>query len=245
MSDPLFYVADLGQPAVGDPVTLAGDDGRHAVVVRRIRLGEMIMVGDGRGRGVRGEVRDVGRDSLVLEVTEQLTEPEPGRSVVAVQALAKGDRSELAVEMLTETGVTEIIPWSAARSIVRWSGERGERSLARWRSTAREAAKQSRRLCVPQVTEPMSTAQVVRRMAAVDRTLVLHEDAEQCLGDLELPDRATFAIVIGPEGGIAPDELDAFVAAGAELVRISDGVLRTSTAGAVAVALLRASEGCR
>ncbi len=244
MTDPLFFSADLGRPAVGSRVTLGGDDGRHAVVVRRIRPGEMIMVGDGLGRGVRGQVREVGRDSLVLEVTEQLAEPERGRTVVAVQALAKGDRSELAVEMLTETGAAEIIPWSAARSVVRWSGERGERSLARWRSTAREAAKQSRRLRVPRLSEPMSTSDVIRRMATVDRTLVLHEGAGRCLSDLDLPDRAVMAVVIGPEGGIAPDELEAFVAAGADPVSISDGVLRTSTAGAVATALLRASTAC-
>ena len=245
MTDPLFFAADLGQPSVGGLVTLSGEDGRHAVIVRRIRPGETIMVGDGRGRGVRGEVREVGRDSLILSVTEQLVEPEPRRTVIAVQALAKGDRSELAVEMLTETGVSEIIPWSASRSIVRWSGERGERSLARWRSTAREAAKQSRRLRVAQVSEPMSTADVVRRMRTFDRTLLLHEEARRRLGDLDLPDRAVFAIVVGPEGGIAPDELDAFVAAGADAVSISDGVLRTSTAGAVAVALLRACGASR
>jgi 16S rRNA (uracil1498-N3)-methyltransferase len=138
--------------------------------------------------------------------------------------------------------VNEIIPWSAARSVVRWFGERGERSLARWRSTAREAAKQSRRLRVAQVLEPMSTADVVRWVGTVDRTLVLHEGATQALGDLDLPNRGVLAIIIGPEGGIAPEELDAFVAAGGCPVSISDGVLRTSTAGAVAVALLRAGE---
>jgi 16S rRNA (uracil1498-N3)-methyltransferase len=245
VSDPLFFAADLGHPAVGSRVILAGEDGRHAVVVRRIRRGETIMIGDGRGGGVRGEVREVGRDSLVLEVTEQLAEPEPRRRIVAVQALAKGDRSEMAVEMLTETGVDEIIPWSAARSVVRWFGERGERSLTRWRSTAREAAKQSRRLRVPEVSEPMSTAEVVRRIGTFDRTLVLHEGAGQRLVNLDLPDRAVFALIIGPEGGIAPEELDAFVSAGGCPVSISDGVLRTSTAGAVAVAMLRAGEGCR
>jgi 16S rRNA (uracil1498-N3)-methyltransferase len=247
VTDPLFFLESLADPlpAIGDRVRLDGDDGRHAAVVRRIRPGEMILVGDGRGQGVRGEVREVGRDSLVLEVTEQLAEPEPRRRVVAVQALAKGDRSELAVEMLTETGVAEIIPWSAARSVVRWSGARGERALARWRSTAREAAKQSRRLRVAPVSEPMSTSEVVRRMGTADRTLVLHEGARQALGDLDLPDRAVLAIIIGPEGGIAPDELDAFEAAGGHAVSISDGVLRTSTAGAIAVALLRAAEACR
>jgi 16S rRNA (uracil1498-N3)-methyltransferase len=244
VTDPLFFTADLGRPAVGSRIRLGGEDGRHAAVVRRVRPGEMIMVGDGRGRGVRGEVCEVERDGLIVLVTEQLAEREQQRTVVAVQALAKGDRSELAVEMLTETGVSEIIPWSAQRSIVRWSGERGERSLARWRSTAREAAKQSRRLRVPQVSEPLSTAGLVRRIgSSLDRTLVLDEAASRWLGDLELPDRGTFAIIVGPEGGVAPDELDAFVAAGAEAVSISDGVLRTSTAGAVAVAMLRAAEG--
>ena len=109
------------------------------------------MVGDGCGRGVRGSVVAVQKTGLQVEVTELLTAPEPRRRIVAVQALAKGDRSELAIEMLTEAGVAEIIPWMAARSVVRWSGERAVKSLSRWRSTVREAAKQSRRLRVPRV----------------------------------------------------------------------------------------------
>lgn len=240
MTDPLFYLPALGRPEVGSSVILDGDDGRHAVVVRRVRVGETIMLGDGRGFGVRGIVRQVGRQDLILEVGEHLTRPEPGRVVVAVQALAKGDRAELAVEMLTEVGVTQIIPWAASRSIARWSGERGERALAKWRSTAREAAKQSRRLYVPTVAEPTSTAEVVQRIDQTDATLVLHESAKARLAEATLPDRATFLVIVGPEGGITPEEVDAFVAAGASPVSISDGVLRTSTAGAVAVALLRA-----
>lgn len=240
MSDPLFFSATIGRPEVGSLISLDGEDGRHAVVVRRIRPGEQVMVGDGRGFGVRGRVRAVGRADLTLEVTETLATPGTGRRVVAVQALAKGDRSELAVEMLTETGVTAIIPWAASRSVVRWSGERGERSLAKWQATAREAAKQSRRLRIPEVTSPMTTALVARRLAEADVALVLHEAATQRLVDHPLPEDAEVIVIIGPEGGIAPEELDAFVAAGAASVSISDGVLRTSTAGAVAIALLRA-----
>ena len=240
MTAPLFFTETLGRPEVGSLVTLDGDDGRHAVVVRRIRPGEELMVGDGRGFGVRGRVQEVGRASLTVAVTETLSGPASGRSVVAVQALAKGDRAELAVELLTETGVTAVVPWTASRSVVRWTGERGERSRAKWQATAREAAKQSRRLRIPEVTEPMTTAQVARRIAAVDVALVLHESADRRLADHPLAEVAEVLVVVGPEGGIAPEELEAFVAAGAEPVTISDGVLRTSTAGAVAVALLRA-----
>jgi 16S rRNA (uracil1498-N3)-methyltransferase len=239
VTDPLFFTAQLGRPEVGSLVTLDGEDGRHAVVVRRIRPGEQVMVGDGRGFGVRGRVQATGRADLTLEVTETLAAPEAGRRVVAVQALAKGDRSELAVEMLTETGVAAIIPWAASRAVVRWSGERGDRSLAKWRATAREAAKQSRRLTIPEITQAVTTAELARRLAGADLALILHEDATQRLADHPLPGDGEVVVVVGPEGGIAPEELDAFVAAGAAPVSISDGVLRTSTAGAVAVALLR------
>ncbi len=239
MTDPLFFSATIGRPEVGSLVTLDGEDGRHAVVVRRIRPGERLVVGDGRGFGVRGTVREVGRAELTLEVTEMVAPPPGGRRVVAVQALAKGDRSELAVEMLTETGVTTIVPWAASRSVVRWSGERGDRSRAKWQATAREAAKQSRRLWVPEVTRAMTTAEVARRIAESDVALVLHESATERLADHPPPDDAEVVVLVGPEGGIAPEELDTFVAAGAHPVSISDGVLRTSTAGAVAVALLR------
>jgi 16S rRNA (uracil1498-N3)-methyltransferase len=240
VTDPLFFAADLGRPEVGSLVTLGGEDGRHAVVVRRIRPGERVVVGDGRGFGVRGEVRQVGRADLVVEVAETLFAVPTGRRVVAVQALAKGDRSELAVELLTETGVATIIPWAASRSVVRWAGERGDRSLAKWRATAREAAKQSRRLWVPEVTPALTTAEVVRRIADADAALVLHEAATERLAERPPPAAAEVLVVVGPEGGISADELAAFTAAGAAAVSISDGVLRTSTAGAVAVALLRA-----
>jgi 16S rRNA (uracil1498-N3)-methyltransferase len=241
MTDPLFLLDGLADPLpmLGAHLTLADDEGRHAAKVRRIRPGELIMISNGRGRGVRGVVVEVGAASVVVEVTNHLTSPHEPRWFVAAQALAKGDRSELAVEMMTEMGVQEIVPWQAARSIVRWPDERAARSLARWRSTAREAAKQSRRFTVPQVSEPATTQQLARRVASVDLALLLHEESAESIAEVDLPATGTVLIIIGPEGGVSAEELGELTRAGARPVSISDGVLRTSTAGVVALSGLK------
>jgi 16S rRNA (uracil1498-N3)-methyltransferase len=241
MTDPLFLLDDIADPfpAVGARVTLAGDEGRHAAVVRRIQPGEMIMIGNSRGSGVRGVVVEIRGAGLTVEVLSHLTTAAEPRCFVAAQALAKGDRSELAVEMMTEMGISEIVPWQAARSIVRWTPDRMARALSRWRSTAREAAKQSRRLQVPQVSEPVTTRQLAQRVASVDCALLLHEEAEQPLAKVDLPAAGTVLIIIGPEGGISAEELSELSSAGSRPVSISDGVLRTSTAGVVALAALK------
>ena len=238
VSDPLFLRDDLPDPTppVGSTLELTGDEGRHAAVVRRIGPGESVLVADGRGRGVRAVVLAAAKTGLQLRVEEHLLTPDPALEVVAVQALAKGDRSELAVEMLTEMGVGQIWPWQAARSIVRWSAERGDKALARWRATAREATKQSRRLRVPEVRSVLTTARLVEEIERADLALVLHEDAVVPLREVVLPDRGRVLVVVGPEGGIAPEELGRFTTAGARPVLLSDGVLRTSTAGVVALA---------
>jgi 16S rRNA (uracil1498-N3)-methyltransferase len=236
VSDAVFLREDLGDPALGDLVVLAGDEGRHAVVVRRISVGEHIVVTDGRGRGVRGAVTAVDRATLTLTVAARLAAPPLPRRYVAVQALAKGDRGELACEMLTELGVAEIVPWAASRSVVRWAPDRQAKALARWRSTAREATKQARRLRVPAVAELARTADVVDRVTHADLAVVLHEQAAEPLGNLNLPPNGEVVIIIGPEGGISDEELAGFTAAGARAVTLGDGVLRTSTAGVVALA---------
>lgn len=241
MTDALF-LAELDDPQVGDEIALGGDEGRHAVAVRRIRVGETILLADGAGTAVRGRVLTTDKASLTLRVEEVLHTPEDAIRFVAAQALAKGDRAELAVEVLTEMGVDEVVPWQAARSIVKWVPDRAERHLARWRASAREATKQSRRFRVPVVTVPMSTRELALRVPDTALTLVLHESAEADLAEVTLPASGDVLIVIGPEGGIAPEELAALTAAGALAVRISDGVLRTSTAGVVALAQLHALE---
>lgn len=238
MSDALFLAEVVGA-GVGQTVTVTGDEARHAATVRRIRAGEQVMVSDGRGHGIRGTVVSASPQALVVEVREVLEAHPSSLEVTAVQALAKGDRSELAVEMLTEVGARAIVAWQASRSIVRWQGERGDKALAKWRATAIQATKQSRRLLVPEVGAA-NTREVCELLESSDLALVLHEEAVLHVADVVLPDAGRVVLVIGPEGGISPDELSAFEAAGGRAVSISDGVLRTSTAGAVAVGQLLA-----
>jgi RNA methyltransferase, rsmE family len=236
VSDALF-LARFDHVRIGGIVEVTGDEARHAVVVKRTRPGESVLLADGAGRAVRGRVVAAEKNRLALEVTELLASPPRAHRFVVAQALAKGDRSELAVEIMTELGVDEILAWQASRSIVRWQGERGEKSLGRWAATAREATKQSRRFRIPEVSAA-DTSRVVERIGAAELALVLHESAEKTLSRVNLPEAGEILLIVGPEGGISPDELERFQQAGAVPVRISDGVLRTSTAGAIAIGQL-------
>jgi 16S rRNA (uracil1498-N3)-methyltransferase len=234
-----FFVAPLGdQVAVGSVVTLDGPEGRHAAVVRRIGVGETVTVTNGEGRGARGPVIAVRKDGLDLTVAELLSAQPPTPRIVCVQALPKNDRAEQSVDLLTELGVDEIVPWQSSRSIVRWTGDRGDKARAKWQAVAREASKQSRRLTVPTISTVASTSQVAALLAAAPAAYVLHEGASVHVSTAR-PPRTEIVLVVGPEGGISPDELATFKAAGAHLILIGDTVLRSVTAGAVAVAQLR------
>ena len=228
---------DLAAAAPGTLVELAGDEARHAVTVARVRAGERIAIGDGRGTLVHGVVASTAPRELALEVDEVVVEPAASPRLILVQALAKGDRDELAVQAATELGVDAIVPWQASRCVTQWAGARGEKSLDKWRRTAREAAKQSRRPRVPVFAPLMSTREVAANLAG-PAMLVLHEAAEEALATCELQDTDEFVLVVGPEGGVAEEELAAFTAAGARPVRLGAPVLRTSTAGAAALAAL-------
>jgi 16S rRNA (uracil1498-N3)-methyltransferase len=234
MSLPVFLHPELGAATVGAVVTLAGDEGRHAAVVRRIRAGEQIELVDGAGIRLTCEVEDVTKTSLSARVHDVRHESRRAPRITVIQAIPKGERAELAVEVLTEIGVDTIVPWAASRSVGVWRGERAAKSLAKWRTTAREAAKQSRRAWFPEVTEMATTAEVAELLEAADVALVLHEDASVPITPIATA--ATVVLVVGPEGGIAPEELEVF--AGAQAVRLGPTVLRTSTAGVAAVAAL-------
>lgn len=237
VTDPLFLTTFGDDVAPGGRVTVSGEEAHHAVAVKRIAVGEHVLLANGRGLGVRGRVVEAARRELTVEVDEVLRSDDPPIAWTVVQALAKGDRSDLAVQMATELGARRIVAWQASRSIVRWQGDRGEKALEKWRATAREAGKQSRRLWTPEV-EAASTSQVAALVADAGVALVLHEDADLHIADVTLPPDGIGLVIVGPEGGISPEELERFLTAGARAVSISDGVLRTSTAAAVALGQL-------
>ena len=240
MTDPVFVHPGVTAATPGQQIVLDGEEARHAVVVKRIRVGERIVLTDGAGASVTGVVAVADKSTLTLDVDEaRRTQPELPR-VVVVQAIPKGDRGELAVEMLTEVGVDEIVPWAASRCVAMWKGDRAAKSLAKWRATARESAKQARRTWFPEITDVVGTEEVAKRLEKASVPVVLHEAASGPLADLPVPGRAEIVIVVGPEGGISDEELAAFAAVGAEPVRLGSSVLRTSTAGVAATAALLA-----
>ncbi|MFI9582160.1 16S rRNA (uracil(1498)-N(3))-methyltransferase [Streptomyces sp. NPDC052236] len=244
MTAPVFLVDSLADVEPGAVLTLDGPEGRHAVSVRRLRSGEDVVLTDGHGRGAAGVVlRTEGKERLIVEVSEFRNEPGPTPRITVVQALPKGDRGELAVETMTETGVDAIVPWAAARCVTQWRGERGAKALAKWRATAREAGKQSRRLRFPDVADAATTKQVASLLAEADFAAVLHEEGAEPLATAELPAQGSIVLVVGPEGGVSPEELAAFAEAGAKPYRLGRSVLRTSTAGTAATALLLGRTG--
>lgn len=222
---------------LGARVQVTGDEARHALQVARVRPGERLSIGDGRGLVVRGTVVEASQGVLALRVEEVAREPDPTPALWLVQALAKGDRDELAVQAATELGVAGVIPWAAERSVSRWEGAKVARGEERWRAIVREAAKQAIRPRVPEVASLASTAQ----LAALDGlVIVLEPTAEVPLTGVALDGVDRITLVVGPEGGVSPRELDRLGESGAVAARLGPEVLRTSTAGPAALAVLNA-----
>jgi len=240
MSLAVHLVPSLAGVRAGSVVEVTGDEAHHAVAVRRLRVGESVVLTDGLGTSVTGEVVSTGKRLFAVSATSVDSAPRATPAVTVVQAIPKGERGELAVEVLTEIGVDEIVPWAASRCVSVWRGERAAKSHAKWESTAREAAKQARRSWFPVVPPLASTADVVSLLASADLAVVLHEKGEVALAALPVPGSGRIVVVVGPEGGISPEELAAFAAAGVRSARLGAEVLRTSTAGVAAVSALLA-----
>ena len=243
MSAPVFLTdpSDLATVHAGAVVSLTGSEGRHAVAVQRLQPGEAIDLVDGAGRRACGTVAAVRTpDALDVEVRAVIDEPVPTPRFVVAQAIAKGEHAELAVDLMTQLGVDEIIPWQAARSIARWSDEKAERARAKWESAAAQAAKQCRRARVPRIASVVDLGSLIARVQGAGSAIVLSESATRSLVDLPTPITGELLLIVGPEGGIGDEERTALVTAGAVEAVLGPTVLRASLAGAAALAVLSA-----
>ncbi|WP_225727137.1 MULTISPECIES: 16S rRNA (uracil(1498)-N(3))-methyltransferase [unclassified Nocardia] len=241
MAATVFYLDEI--PAVGSVAVLDGPEGRHAATVRRIRVGEPITLSDGRGLLATSEVVATAKDRLDLRVLDRVVAQPVSPSVTVVQALPKSDRSELAVELMTEAGADRIVPWQASRCVSNWESK-ARKGVEKWRLAARSAARQSRRAYIPDVLGLHATRDVM----AMVRDLVgrggiavaLHESGAARFTELPFDKVAEILLIVGPEGGLDDSELDAFTEAGASVSLLGPTVLRTSTAAAVALGALGA-----
>jgi 16S rRNA (uracil1498-N3)-methyltransferase len=237
-----FYLNEhLESAEAGSLVTIEGAEARHAVSVSRVHVGELLRVGNGAGLIVTGVVESATPQELTLRVTAAELTPAASPAVWLAQALAKGDRDELAVQAATELGVDGVIPWASRRSIVKWEGAKLRKGHDRWSAIVREASKQSIRAWVPEVSALASTT-VLCSLAGQARMLVLDPQAPAPLSGVQ-PDGRDLVLVVGPEGGISESELDQFAKAGAERVSLGSPILRTSTAGPAAIAVLNTALG--
>lgn len=249
MTLPVYVDAALTEAPVGAQLTLGGDEGRHAATVRRTRVGELLDVVNGRGLRATIEVTATSKSALSGIVRHSHIDHDHCPHITLVQALAKGGRDEQAIETSTEFGVDTVIPWQSARSVVKWADDaKADKARAKWQSTVLAAAKQSRRSWIPQVGHVMTSKQLTNAIsewtANGARVWICHESAtENLVGHLSGLSDAPVVLVVGPEGGITDEEIAAFTDAGAHAVLLGEHVLRSGTAGAWAIAVIRALAG--
>ena len=243
MVEPLFISPIPSDTQTGSKIRIAGAEAKHATSVRRLQIDEAIAVSDGQGKKVRGKVSQLSKDFLELEVASVESVERPKPQLILVQALAKGDRDEMAVQACTELGIQTVIPWQSERSVSIWKPEKQDKHRLRWQSIATEAAKQSLRPFIPEVERVLGTSELVERLKQFDLTLVLDPTSSTPVTSVSLSGHQSIAIVVGPEGGISPQELEQFRAAGFSLAALGSGILRTSTAGVAVVSYLQATLG--
>lgn len=243
MVEPLFFTELPQEISPGETLSLSGSEGRHAVTVRRILVGEYIALADGSGRKVRGQVLATGKDTLSMRVVEIIPTLTKALRITLVQALAKADRDELAIQAATELGIEGVIPWQADRSVSIWKDEKKAKGQIRWQQIVSEAAKQSLRPLIPMVHGVLNSKELTEKLATFDSVLILEPTSEKPIAEAALSPGQSIAVVIGPEGGISEQELVNFANQGYELVRTGSGILRTSTAAIATIAYLNAQLG--
>ena len=243
MTHPLFYSSEVTGAVSGHTVHLNAASSAHAIRSQRLTPSDPVLISDGAGTLAEGTIETADSQRTGIRVETVAVHAPPAVRINLVQALAKGDRDLLAAEMATEIGVDAVTPWQAQRSIVRIRPERLVKTRAKWHAKLHSAAQQARRAFIPELGQLLEATTIAQLHAQEQgaHVVVLHEDGQETLqGAVDtMPETVrVIHLVVGPEGGVSPDELAAVQAVGGSIVKIGTNVMRASTAGPVAIALL-------
>jgi 16S rRNA (uracil1498-N3)-methyltransferase len=230
----------------GDRVSFDADETRHLVRVLRLGPGDLVTAADGRGRAWEVRLLTVGDTATGAIVGAASLAAESPLAISLLQGVPKGDRMEAIVRATTELGVARILPVLTERTVVRLDAPRWRDRARRWQRVAREATKQCGRAVVPAVEAPRPLPDWIESDEPADVRLCLREDEgtplRRVLEGVEGRPRSA-SVIVGPEGGLAPEEVARARAAGYVSVTLGHRVLRTETAGPAIVALLQYSLG--
>ncbi|MBQ9082098.1 MAG: 16S rRNA (uracil(1498)-N(3))-methyltransferase [Clostridia bacterium] len=238
---PRFFLPEIPS---GDSVLLTGDDANHISRSLRMTVGDALTLCDGHGTDYQGEITEItARDVRVQLRSSAPSTGEPDVRVVLFQGLPKGDKMELIVQKSVELGVSEIVPFHAARSVSRPDGASAAKKAVRWQKVADEAAGQSQRGALPVVRTPVSFKEALQCAAGCDCVFLCYEGGGTALRGLLDRKPASVAVFIGPEGGFAPEEVAAAEAAGAVRITLGPRILRTETAPLAALSVIMFATG--
>lgn len=219
-------------------VTMPTEEAKHITKVMRMKNGDTIVCCFTEGRSALCSLMDVNSNELQAEVIEWLDENnELPISVTIASGLPKGDKLELITQKGTELGMTQLLPFKAARSIVKWDEKKGNKKTERLEKIAKEAAEQSYRNVVPEISMPVSLKELLEKSKVYDRCIVAYEKTakenehgalKEVLSEMEYGD--SLLVVFGPEGGLSEDEISQLVEVGFVCCSLGARILRTETA---------------
>lgn len=237
-----FFV-DMDGREAGTSITITGGDVNHIRNVLRLKIGEQILISDGRGRDYYCRISDIDSEQVVADIEDVCDNfAELPVEVTLFQGYPKSDKMDLIVQKMVELGVHRIVPVFTARTVVKLDAKKAAKKTERYNLIAEAAAKQSGRGLVPEVLSPVTFAQAIKMASELDMNIIPYEEAEgleysrRVISDIQ--GKKSLGIFIGPEGGFSIDEVEQAMAAGAKSITLGHRILRTETAGLAVMAIV-------